>query len=314
MKKLRMEVPPKMAGHTIASVLRETAQVSHSTAKGILARGLVTLNARVVKEAAHRLRGGDLIEASFDPNTRYSVPRRMAPTSGFRVLLEDQHLIVVDKDAGVLTVPAPSPPSHEDDSLADRLLAMYAGRGARAPHLWVVHRIDRFTSGLVLFARSAAAATVLKDQFARRQARREYLAVCEGIPRAPSGRLESLLVEDPRSLKVSETKDRKRGRRAVCSYRIEERLSSAALLRVTLETGRRNQIRVQLAAIDHPLIGDRTYGTQSPLISRVALHAARLGFTHPHTGRAVSLESPLPADMTRLLRRLRQMKPSVGRP
>jgi 23S rRNA pseudouridine1911/1915/1917 synthase len=160
----------------------------------------------------------------------------------------------------------------------------------------------------VLFARTAAAAAVLKDQFARRQARREYLAVCEGIPRAHSGRLESLLVEDPKSLKVSETKDRKRGRRAACSYRIEERLTSAALLRVTLETGRRNQIRVQLAAIDHPLIGDRTYGTQSPLISRVALHAARLGFAHPHTGRAVSLESPLPADMTRLLRRLRQMK------
>ena len=310
MKTLRLDVPPGMAGHTIASALRGMAHVSHSTAKGILARGLVTLNERVVKDAAHRLRAGDRIEASFDPGTRYSVPRRVAPTSGFRVLLEDPHLIVVEKDAGLLTVPASSSSSHGDDSLADRLLALYADRGARAPHLWVVHRIDRFTSGLVLFARTASAAAVLKDQFAKRQARREYLGVCEGIPEPPSGRLESLLVEDPRSLKVSETKDRTRGRRAVCSYRIEERLTSAALLRVTLETGRRNQIRVQLASIGHSLIGDRTYGTQSPLISRVALHAARLGFTHPHTDRAVSLESPLPADMTRLLRRLRQVKNS----
>ena len=310
MKKLRLDVPPEMAGHTIASAVRETAQVSHSTAKGILARGLVMLNARVMKEAAHRLRAGDRIDVAFDPDTRYSVPRRMAPTSGFRVLVEDPHLIVVDKDAGVLTVPTASPSSDTDGSLADRLLAMYADRGARAPHVWVVHRIDRFTSGLVLFARTAAAAEVLKEQFARRQARREYLAVCEGLPQAHAKRLESLLVEDPRSLKVSETKDRTRGRRAACSYRIEERFASAALLRVTLETGRRNQIRVQFAAIGHPLVGDRTYGKPSQLISRVALHAARLGFTHPHTGRSVSLESPMPADMTRLLRRLRQMKPA----
>lgn len=291
-------------GRTLAAALRERAATSHSIARGIIAAGLVRVGDRVVRDPAHRLRAGDVVAARFDPHTRYQAPpRHPAQGSGFRVLLEDEYLVAVEKDPGVLTVPAPG---HDGDALSDRLLALYASRGVRSPRLWVVHRIDRFTSGLVLFGRTEPAASLLVEQFADRSAAREYLALCEGIPRADRARLESRLVENPRSLKMETARRGQRGAAAVCSYEIEERLQGAALLRVRLETGRRNQIRVQLAGIGHPVLGDRSYGNPSRLIPRAALHAARLAFRHPGTGLTLRLESPLPPDMRRALRRLRR--------
>ncbi|MGH9869697.1 MAG: RluA family pseudouridine synthase [Candidatus Polarisedimenticolia bacterium] len=289
------------AGRTLTAVLREAAAVSHAIARGIIEAGLVRVRGRVVRDPAHRLSEGDELLARFDPDLRYRTAARPRG-HGFRILLEDEHLLVVDKDPGVLTVPAPS---HPDDSLADRLIGMYTSRGVRTPGLWVVHRIDRFTSGLVLFGRTEAAAAALIEQFQSRSAAREYLALCEGIPGRPSGRLESRLEEDPRSLKVRVARRAGAGARAVCSYQIEQPLDGAALLRVTLETGRRNQIRVQLAEIGHPILGDRAYGRVSPLLGRTGLHAARLAFRHPATQAVIRIESPLPADMRRALRRLR---------
>lgn len=311
LREIAQEVEGPLAGRTISAVLRQIAGLSHSMAKGLVQQGLVRLNGRVLKDPARRLTSGDRIETCFDADTRYHprAGRRHAPRHrGFSILMEDDDLVVVDKEAGLITVPAPS---HPVDSLADRLVAMYAARGFRTPKLWVVHRIDRFTSGLVLFARSARAARALVEQFEKRKARREYLAICEGIPEPAERRLMSWLEERPKSLKVVETKNRTRARRASLSFRTEEVLENAALLRVTLETGRRNQIRVQLAGIKHPLVGDRAYGDPSPYIHRVALHAARLGFLHPRTGKPVRLESPLPEDMTRLLRRFRAERPAA---
>lgn len=310
MKEIAFEVTDSRAGTTLAAAIREVAGVSHSIARGLVDGGMVKLDGRVVKQPARRLRAGERVEARFDPETRYRQRSAPRPTSGYRVVMEDPDLLVVDKEPGLLTVPAPSRPL---DSLADRIVAEQSTRGLKAPRLWVVHRIDRFTSGLVLFARSERAAEMLMDQFRRRAARREYLAICEGSLRPDSARLSSRLVEDPRSLKVRVTNDPGRGQPASCSYVVEARLSGATLVRVALETGRRNQIRVQLAAMGHPLLGDHAYGRESPLIPRVALHAARLGFTHPGTGRPVNLESPMPADMRRALRRLGRSPKAGGR-
>jgi 23S rRNA pseudouridine1911/1915/1917 synthase len=302
LKNISLETGPECAGRTLAATLHKMAGLSHAMAKGIAAQGFVRVNGRVVRDPAHRVAQGEKIEARFDPDTRYHATPQSKRMIGFRVMLEDDLFIVVDKDPGLLTVPAPAYP---DDTLADRLLGMYAERGHRAPGLWVVHRIDRFTSGLVMFARTQEAAASLIDQFEKRRAHREYLAICEGVPMPREGRLQSWLAENPRSLKVAQTRDRSKGLEAICTYRVEEELSGTALVRVTLETGRRNQIRVQFAGIHHALVGDHTYGTASLLIPRVALHAARLGFIHPRTHKPVRVESPLPADMRKLLRRLR---------
>ena len=306
-EELKIVVDAGGAGRTLASVLRAHAPISHSLARGIVEAGLVRVRDRVVRDPAHRLNEGDDVLARFDPQTRYR--ERPRPRGhGFRIVLEDEHIVVVDKEPGVLTVPAPG---RRQEALSDRLVHMYAERGVRSPKLWVVHRIDRFTSGLVLFARTPSAAETLVAQWVRRTTGREYLALCEGIPSPAAGRLESRLDEGDATRKVRIAPRGGGGTVAICHYRIEERLQGAALLRVTLETGRRNQIRVQFAGKGHPVIGDHAYGRPSPLIGRTALHAARLAFTHPATGLAVRLESPLPDDMRLALRRLRR---SGGKP
>jgi len=170
-----------------------------------------------------------------------------------------------------------------------------------------VHRIDLYTSGLVIFARTRAAWEDLKGQFASGSPERIYLAVAEGRVPTDSGRLVHHLKEHPKSFKVQATAAIDRGaRRAASRFRVLERFGEAAtLVEVSLETGRRNQIRVQFAATGHPLVGDVAYGHPSPLIGRTALHAARLRFRHPLDGRAVDFRSEIPGDLRRLLRRLR---------
>ncbi|HKY31051.1 MAG TPA: RluA family pseudouridine synthase [Candidatus Polarisedimenticolia bacterium] len=301
-KEVQSDVAAHEAGRTLASFVKSHAAVSHASAKGIIEAGGAQVNGRCVRDPVHRLSQGDRVAARFDEATRYKPSPRPRDGAGFRVLVQDERLLVADKEAGLLTVPAPG---HSGDTLVDRLAAREARRGVRAPRLWIVHRIDRYTSGLVLFARDEEAAGALITQFRRRSAAREYLALCEGAPRPEEGRLRSRLLEDPRSLKVYEARPGAGGQLAVCSYRTEEVFPDAALLRVRLETGRRNQIRVQLAGIGHPVLGDRTYGRPSPLLARAALHAARLGFLHPASGAQVRVESPLPPDMRRALRRLR---------
>jgi len=309
MKDVVVIVPAGRAGRTVASLLHEVEGLTHARAHGIIAAGLVRRAGIPVRSPAERVRTGDTIEARYDPQSRYKMSPPRTKAHGFKVVLEDDDLIVVDKTPGLLTVPAPGKP---DDSLADRVAARDAARGVRQPRVWVIHRIDRFTSGLVLFARTRQAADHLVAQFASRSPLREYLAMCEGIPEQKERHLVTFLVEDPASLRVRPTRNAKRGLKAICTYTVERELRGAALLRVRLETGRRNQIRVQLAHHGHPLIGDRTYGRESDQIGRVALHAARLAFVHPRTGKPVRVESPLPRDMTALLRRLSPRKEDTG--
>ena len=303
MKTITVSIAESRERLTVAAALREEAQVSWSTAKALIAQGLVRVNGETAGSPSQRLRTGDRVEVSFDPQTRYRERKPVAPVDGYRVVLEDKHLIAVDKDAGVLTVPAPS---HGDDTLAQRLLAMYKRRGVRQQRLWIVHRIDRFTSGLVLFARTQAAAEHLVDQFSRRSPRREYLALCEGTPHPASRRLVSRLQTDTGGKRVRLAARGMPARQAICHYDVEEKLKGAALVRVRLETGRRNQIRVQMAEIGHPILGDRTYGNPSDLIDRPALHATLLAFEHPANGRELALSAPLPPDFEGALRDLRK--------
>ncbi len=307
---LEITVDAAGAGRTLASVIRDRAGISWRAAQGVVRAGRVRINDEIVSDPAHRLREGDRIASRFDPDTRYRPPAaaRTRPDDGYRILHEDDDLVVVDKDAGVVCVPAPTT---RDASLADRILNAWRARGARQDRIWIVHRIDRFTSGIVLFARTAAAAEALVGQFERRTPRREYLAIALGVPRADRGKIISRLRTDtgPRRVRIAPRSGP--GVTAICRWEVQRRLRKAALLRVTLETGRRNQIRVQLAEQGHPILGDRTYGAPCDVIDRAALHSTRLGFTHPTDGRDVTFEAPLPDDMARALRRLEHHPPVV---
>lgn len=294
---------PEQAGHTVQRLVHDSAGVSNAEAKGLIAAGCVRRNGRTVAKPDERVYEGDRVEISAEAGRRYaSAVRVPRGGDGWKVVHEDDDLVVVDKEPGILTVPTATPVG---DSLEEKLLASYRKRGHKKPTLLVVHRIDRFTSGLVVFARHHPAARELKRQFLERTPERIYLAVAEGRLEADRGRLVHALAEHPKSLKVHVVAKSADGREASLRYRVIERLPHATLLEVTLETGRRNQIRVQLAAEGHPLVGDLAYGRPSPLIGRVALHAHRLAFDTPRGRKRLKFESPVPADIKRLLTKLR---------
>ncbi len=232
--------------------------------------------------------------------SRDSRPRR--PRRGpFRIVFEDTHLLVVDKPAGLLTVPIPGKRSRNLKELLDRYLTSQKRR-ARA-----VHRIDRYTSGLVVFAKGYRAWEGLVEQFRAHTPERVYLAVVRGTVEPPEGTLRHRLelTRDGFRQRVVE----RGGTPAVTHYRVLERFRGATLLELRLETGLKNQIRVQLRAAGHPLVGDRHYSVEEAAetrLGRQALHAWRLGFVHPVTGRPVRFEAPVPSDLERLLGRLRK--------
>lgn len=259
-----------------------------------LAAGRVRVNGQVVRHGHAELDPADRVELGS--------PTPVFPAA-LRLVHEDRDLIVVDKPPGLLTIAT----ARERERTAYRLLSEYAsgraaggpgGRAGRAARIFVVHRLDRETSGLVCFARSFAAKAALQAQFADRSARRVYVAVVEGRVRLDEGVLADRLAED-RSLRVRPTGDRRRGQEAITRYRVLERRASTTVLELTLVTGRRGQIRVQLAAAGHPIVGDREHGSGRDPVRRLCLHATRLGFRHPR-GHPVEFASATPAAFRRV--------------
>ncbi len=275
-----------------------------------LERGKVLVNdAEVgVEDAARRLATGDVVRVWMDRPG--SAKRRLGPIAigDLRILHEDDLLLVVDKPAGMLAVPLPRKPDSPSifDLLADHF------RSQRKLRPLVVHRIDRDTSGLVLFAKQPDAQAQLKEQFARREPERLYRAIVYGRPEPARGTWLDHLKWDRDELIQRHTRaGDPRAKEAICSYRVMETFRDASLIEVRLQTGRRNQIRIQAALRGHPLVGERRYlsdpAPSRPIaFSRQALHAYRLSFRHPRDGRPLTFEAPMPSDLTDLLARLRR--------
>ncbi len=304
LKTLLLNVGPEDAGRTLQAVLHDRGGFTHAQARGLIDAGAVRGAGGVRPgEYARRVRTGESYEVRHEPGRRYR-PRAVPPVGrGYDVVHQDRDLLVVDKNPDLLTVPTELRESEE--SLVERLLEGERERGVRHPALYALHRLDRDTSGLLLFARSRRAFEHLQAQFAARAVERRYVAVASGSIASERGRFTSRLVEDPRSLKMRSTRRPGEGKEAITEYEIQERLPAATVLAIRLQTGRKNQIRVHLAEAGHPLIGDRRYGTPSSLIGRTALHARSLAFDHPATSRRVSFASPVPRDMKRLIKTLR---------
>lgn len=283
---------------------------SRSRASEALARGKVFVNDVEVTpgEGARRLAVGDRVRLWGDrPGSARKRTPRAARRGELTIVYEDAALIVVNKPPGLLAVPLER--QEDAPSVQDELVLHLRSKGKRRP--LVVHRIDRDTSGLVVFATRPDAQAKLKDQFRRREPERVYLAVVYGHPSPASGSWRDHLVWDRKVLVQKETHPTDpRGQEARSEYRTVERLRGASLLEVRLITGRRNQIRLQARLHGHTLIGEARYIYGPDVLrpvefSRQALHAHKLGFRHPATGRPMSFEAPLPADMIELIRRLR---------
>jgi 23S rRNA pseudouridine1911/1915/1917 synthase len=246
--------------------------------------GRVRVNGTVVRRGDGPVAKADRIELGPPPPPPFPAP--------LRLVHEDDDLIVVDKAPGLLTIADEG----ERQRTAYRLLRDWVeALGGR--RIFIVHRLDRETSGLLVFAKSQTVKKALQAQFEARTPQRVYVALVDGVVRADDGTLTGRLAED-RTLRVRPTRAWNRGREAITRYRVLQRFDDATLLEVTLVTGRRGQIRAQLAALGHPIVGDRAYGSRRDPLRRVCLHATRLAFVHPN-GRRVAFESRTPAAFRR---------------
>lgn len=225
-------------------------------------------------------------------------PRELA------VIYEDDAVVAVNKPAGLLAVPVEGSAMPSALSILDSELKQEKRRA------YVVHRIDRFTSGVLLFAKSQRDREALIKQFLAHTPVREYLAVVRGRLTEKAGTLVQYFKRDGQFQKLSNERDSKAAR-AELRYKLERSLKESSLVRVELETGLQNQIRVQFSAIGHPVMGDRKYHpaeADERRIARVALHAARLQFLHPRSGEKISIDCPLPPDFQALLKALSRTK------
>ena len=290
-------MPAAAAGERLDRYVAALPEVaSRAEAERLLAAGAVRVDGEL-RPKSHRLAGGETLEVE---GTKPELVTLEPEERDLRIAYEDEHLLVVDKPAGLVVHPSAG---HEGGTLVHALLARGIAGGEVAERPGIVHRLDRDTSGLLVVARSQEAYERLQDLVRRRLLDRRYLALVRGHPRSRSGRIEAPIGRD-RHDPTRRSLDSDSPQQAITHFEVERLLPRYALLAVRLETGRTHQIRVHLEAIGLPVVGDPVYGVPDRELGRQFLHAKRLSFPHPFSGEPVRTESPLPEDLQAALARL----------
>ena len=293
MAPLLFRVPDHQAGARLDRVLAERPELeSRALAERLIAAGAVLVDGER-RAKSYRLEGGEEVTADIPGATVLQAEALDVP-----IVWEDEHLLVVDKPAGIVVHPAGST---RTGTLVQGLLDHGAEGGDDDDRPGIVHRLDRDTSGLLVVARSAEAFALLQEQIRVRQVERTYAALVRGTPQSASGRIDAPIGRDRRD-RTRHSLDTPTPREAVTWFEVCETMRAHALLDVRLETGRTHQIRVHLEAIGLPVSGDPIYGGAADLgLERQFLHARRLAFTHPVTRAEIDVTSDLPDDLVSAL-------------
>lgn len=309
--KRSLQVPAQsgLLGRRVDHYVQELTGWSRAQVHGLFDHLGVTVNDSICVFPGYKTEPGDQLLVRFNPHQRYHPRPRPRWEPGCPIIFEDEHLLVVLKPAEWLTVPTRR---NETNTLIDRL-TQYLQRTNQGSQAFHVHRLDRGVSGLLLVSKTESLAAALRNQFAARKPQRDYVALVAGSMNSTQGTFDTLLATD-RDLNRFSTDDAEIGQRAITHYQVQQAWPSVTLVKVWLETGRRNQIRVHFAEHGHPVLGDPRYeadAARSPLwpFERIALHARRLAFQHPATGRVLSFTSPLPAEMEYVLQSLTEGPP-----
>ena len=313
-------------GALLAYLFEILPQQSRTSVKNMLSKGQITLNGKPVTAFDQPLRKGDTLQilpkgVSIARATR-SDAREEVEKAGVKILFEDEHYLVVDKPSGMLSVStangSQAKSGHREKTLY-AILNAYVKVNARMQRkedlltgkepdrsiakVWIVHRLDKGTSGAVIFAKDERAKDLLQSKWKELVLERKYVAWLEGCMEKDSGAVQSWLVENPKSLKMyaypTEVKD---GQLAITHYKLLQRSRRYTQVEFSLETGRKNQIRVHAAELGHPVAGDEKYGAQTDPIRRLALHAQTLVFRNPYSQKIVRCLSPLPESFDRFVR------------
>jgi 23S rRNA pseudouridine1911/1915/1917 synthase len=257
-----------------------------------LKHGQVLVNGEAITRHDHPLSPGDIVSIDTSDQSRAEgvLPK------GLGIVFEDDSLLVIEKPANLLSIATEG--QKEKTAHAHLMRYINGGHPRGKKRIWIVHRLDRETSGLMVFAKTESAKETLQSQWS--QTEKRYLAIVEGRPPEEEGELRSHL-DESRAYKVHAAKESSRTRLAITEYKIIKQTESKSLLELKLKTGRRNQIRVQLAEAGCPVLGDDKYGPAKTPAPRLALHASYLSFPHPVTGELCEFESPLPNPLARLI-------------
>lgn len=282
------------AGTTLLPFLLEQVKgKSRNAVKGLLSRGQVLVNGKTATQFDRPLKPGQTI-------TLLPPPEYQPPKAPFDLLYEDADVIVIDKPAGLLTVATEKEKTHT----AYHILTDYVrGQDAKS-RIFIVHRLDRDTSGVVLFAKNEDIKHALQDNWGENVEKRAYLAVVEGRPPETEGTCRSWLLETVTHLVWSAGPD-SGGKEAITHYEVLASEGGYSLLRISLDTGRKNQIRVHMQELGCPVAGDKQYGAVGSPMGRLALHACELAFTDPRTGERVAFEAPMPKEFRKMFPNLK---------
>ena len=299
MATLRFAVADADAGSRLDRVLASRPEIgTRSLAERLVEEGAVSVDGEA-RAKSHRVESGAMILVEVPAPASLDAEPVTVPLA-----YEDEHLVVVDKPAGLTMHPGAGALA---GTLASQLVTLGAAGGDNPNRPGIVHRLDRDTSGLVTVARSEAVFAALQHAIRAREVERRYLALVRGAPRSRTGRIDAPIGRDRRD-PTKRSLDTEEPRAAVTWFEVTEHLGERVLLDVRLETGRTHQVRVHLAAIDLPVCGDPAYGVKGDLaLERQFLHAHKLRFTHPVTGVDVDLASPLPPDLAAALERARAL-------
>lgn len=268
-------------------LIRKMGSMSKTNIKNLLSKRRVSVNGQVESQYNLALHVGDTVELdSTNIKYKFSHPK-------VQIIYEDEYLLVVNKKEGILSV---ATPKHEEVTTY-KVMLNYVKKQNYQNNLFVVHRIDRETSGVLLFAKDPQTQMTLKEHWHDDTHIRYYYALVEGEMEKDEDTIKSWLTENPKSLKVHASNVDDGGELAITSYKVICKKKGLSLLKVNIKTGKKNQIRVQLSSIGHPIVGDRKYGAKTAFIGRLGLHAAILGIIHPATGEPIQFEAPMPKVM-----------------
>lgn len=271
------------SGELLPFLLQHIGQLGRNSVKSILARGQVSVNGKATTLYNFPLVAGHTVSISM--NKVEEAP----PLIGLRILFEDEHIIVIQKDAGLLSVAT----AQENELTAYRQLTAYVRQTQPTNRIFVVHRLDRDTSGVMMFAKSEDIQQTLQNSWQDLIQERTYVALVEGQVKKTEGTIRSWLKET-KTFKMYSSPYDNGGQLAITNYKMLQSIKGYSLLEVNLETGRKNQIRVHMSDIGHPIVGDKKYGAKAKLLGRLGLHAKILSFEHPATGEKMHFESPIP--------------------
>lgn len=264
---------------------------SRNNIKTLLANDQITVNEEHIRQFNHPLNPGDIVGVNFTASREIKVNKT---SKGIKVLFEDEDIIAVEKDSGMLSIST----DKEREKTAYSMLKDYLKKKNPLSKVFIVHRLDRETSGVMIFAKSEEMQQKLQANWNDYVVERKYVAIVEGTVKSDEGVVKSYLKENSAFVTYSSPTDKDGGKLAITNYKVLKRAKGMTMLEFDIETGRKNQIRVHMKDLGHPIVGDKKYGSTKNPLTRLGLHANTIKFKHPATGKMMNFISPIPKIFT----------------